>query len=44
MAAVAGAAISRFNNNIRCIEITEPKVDEPPQVQFNNNIRCIEIY
>ena len=34
---------SLFNNNIRCIEITDEYAMIQSYREFNNNIRCIEM-
>ena len=35
---------TKFNNNIRCIEIKVQQMANDNYFQFNNNIRCIEIF
>ena len=35
--------LTKFNNNIRCIEIADYVMDMKADCVFNNNIRCIEI-
>ena len=35
---------SKFNNNIRCIEISLYSLTSNIAFAFNNNIRCIEIF
>ena len=42
--AVIEAGELTFNNNIRCIEISEHEREKHDFYSFNNNIRCIEIF